>query len=191
MDMIADQTELPHPDLASAWATINAAESVQERLLGGVRAPHGPGATAPDCAAEPGAGEHAGTAGTVSPPDPRRLHLCAKGPGGDERSIRADLGPMRASVTAGHRQPTVLRVAQGVSGRNHSGATVDRLVHHAIIFEMNVECYQRREVLKAKRRWPAGENCDIKEHRGRPGIRQSVTHDDAGCVSRCDNQNRP
>lgn len=31
-------------------------------------------------------------------------------------------------------------------------AAVDRLVHHAIIFEMNVESYRRRSALEAKRR---------------------------------------
>lgn len=33
MDMIADQADLPHPDLASAWTAIKLAESVRERLL--------------------------------------------------------------------------------------------------------------------------------------------------------------
>lgn len=33
MDMIADQSDLPHPDLARAWTAIKLPESVRERLL--------------------------------------------------------------------------------------------------------------------------------------------------------------
>jgi DNA replication protein DnaC len=36
-------------------------------------------------------------------------------------------------------------------------AAVDHLVHHATIFEMNVESYRRRSAMEAKRKrgWPA------------------------------------
>ena len=37
MDIIADQSDLPHPDLASAWTAIKLAESVRERLLAHLR----------------------------------------------------------------------------------------------------------------------------------------------------------
>ena len=33
MDMIADQSDLPHPDLANAWAAIKLPATVRERLL--------------------------------------------------------------------------------------------------------------------------------------------------------------
>ena len=32
-------------------------------------------------------------------------------------------------------------------------ADVDRLVHHATIFEMNVESYRRRAILETQARW--------------------------------------
>jgi hypothetical protein len=35
-------------------------------------------------------------------------------------------------------------------------AAVDRLVHHAAIFEMNVESYRRRAAEKAKGAWTHG-----------------------------------
>ncbi|WP_161784791.1 ATP-binding protein, partial [Rhizobium sp. YS-1r] len=42
-------------------------------------------------------------------------------------------------------------------------AAVDRLVHHATIFEMNVESYRRRSAMEAKRQ------------RGRPPIYATIT----------------
>ena len=33
MDLIADQADLPHPDLASAWTAIKLPSSIRERLL--------------------------------------------------------------------------------------------------------------------------------------------------------------
>ena len=44
-----------------------------------------------------------------------------------------------------HRQPALWGVGQGVSLSGHSTlSTVDPLVHHATILEMNVENYRRR-----------------------------------------------
>jgi hypothetical protein len=43
-------------------------------------------------------------------------------------------------------------------------AAVDRLVHHATIFEMNVESYRRRSAMEAKRQ------------RGRPASYATITN---------------
>jgi DNA replication protein DnaC len=56
-------------------------------------------------------------------------------------------------------------------------AAVDRLVHHATIFEINVESYRRRAALERKQKGP-----------GRPPNRATIK--DAAALSRPDNQTR-
>ena len=43
-------------------------------------------------------------------------------------------------------------MGKGLSDPAMTLAAVDRLVHHASIFEMNVESYRRREAIERKRR---------------------------------------
>ena len=45
----------------------------------------------------------------------------------------------------------VRRLEQGVPDQAITLAAIDRLVHHATIFEMNVESYRRRAALDRKR----------------------------------------
>ena len=44
-------------------------------------------------------------------------------------------------------------------------AAVDRLVHHATIFEMNVESYRRREAVERRRPRTARVICHLRQHR--------------------------
>lgn len=46
----------------------------------------------------------------LRPPDPRRHHICEQRSGGDQRTVRADRRPLRATLAADHGQSAVRRV---------------------------------------------------------------------------------
>ena len=87
---------------------------------------------------------------TVRPADPRRPRLRPQGSGRDERPVRAHRRALRAPLPADHRQPALRRLGEGFPDQAMTLAAVDRLVHHATIFEMNVESYRRRTALERK-----------------------------------------
>jgi hypothetical protein len=66
------------------------------------------------------------------------------------------MSPSRSCRAANGRSPAAGHQAMTV-------AVVDRLVHHATIFEMNVESYRRRAALERKR------------GRGRPPTHATIT----------------
>lgn len=108
---------------------------------------------------------HAGTATRSRPrqarqipsPDPRRPGLRHQGSGRDQRALRAHQRPLRAALHADHSQPALRRMGQDLPDPAMTLAAVDRLVHHATIFEMNVESYRRRAAIARKRTSEGGE----------------------------------
>ncbi len=67
-------------------------------------------------------------------------------------------------------------------------AAVDRLVHHATIFEMNVESYRRRSAMEAKRqRGRPASYATIKNTRELVAERQSENHDGLASDNQHDN----
>jgi hypothetical protein len=91
-------------------------------------------------------------AGQVPPVDPRRPGLRHQGSGLDQR-------PLRAHQRSCERRSMLITANQafGEWGRIFPDqamtlAAVDRLVHHATIFEMNVENFRRRTAIERKTR---------------------------------------
>jgi DNA replication protein DnaC len=87
----------------------------------------------------------------VSSPDPRRHRLRQQGSSRNQRAVRVDRKPLRAALHADHRQSPFGEWGKVFPDQAMTLAAIDRLVHHATIFEMNVESYRRRAALDRKR----------------------------------------
>src|SRR5689334_19705746 len=82
----------------------------------------------------------------LRPVDPRRPGLRHQGSGADQRAVRVD----RRSMLITANQPFG-EWGKIFPDQTMTLAAIDRLVHHATIFEMNVESYRRKTALERKR----------------------------------------
>ncbi len=78
-----------------------------------------------------------------------------QGSGADQRAVRVDPCPLRAPPAVADRQPAVRQWDTIFSDRAMTVAAVDRLVHRAAIFELNVDSYRRRTAVERQRRQEA------------------------------------
>jgi hypothetical protein len=58
---------------------------------------------------------------------------------------------LRAQIHADQRQSAVFTIGKIFPDQAMTLAAIDRLVHHSMILEMNVESYRRRDALDRKR----------------------------------------
>jgi IstB-like ATP binding protein len=68
--------------------------------------------------------------------------------------FRADQLPLRAPIAPHHGEPARRRMGRILPDSAMTLAAVDGLVHHAAIFEMNVESHRRRTALRCLIRSP-------------------------------------
>ena len=66
------------------------------------------------------------------------------------RAVRVDHRPLRAALAAAHRQSAVRPWDTIFPDATMTLAAVDRLVHRATIFELNVESYRRRTAMQRR-----------------------------------------
>ena len=123
---------------------------VENGLARSVRPHVRPGAEAPGRAPRTGPRSRHQPARPLPPADPRRPRLCQQGPGGNLRPVRADQCPLRTAVDLITANQPFGAWGKVFPDPAMTLAAVDRLVHHATIFEINVDSYRRRAALDRK-----------------------------------------
>jgi DNA replication protein DnaC len=80
----------------------------------------------------------------VSPLGPRGHRLCQQGSSRNQRTVRVHRKSIRATLHVDHANQPFGDWGKIFPDQAMTLAAIDRLVHHSIIFEMNVASYRRR-----------------------------------------------